>query len=102
DAAVLPAGAGIIGTAARTGFPRHGKSSMWCKARAAHRTPVPAATGVGARLRKYRVFLFSMPSKTIWSLEGAARSHKTPSAAEVERAASVASYIFRPFYVPHF
>ena len=40
DAAVLPAGAGVIGTAARTGFPRHGKSSMWCKTRAAHRTPV--------------------------------------------------------------
>src|SRR5205823_997944 len=63
DAAVLPSGAGVIGTAARTGFPRHGKSSMWCKTRAAHRTPVLPLRAWARAWGKYRVFLFSMTNK---------------------------------------
>jgi hypothetical protein len=65
NAAVLPAGAGVIGTAARTAFPWHGKSSMWCKTRAAHRTPVLPPRAWAHAWGKYRVFLFSRTSKSI-------------------------------------
>src|SRR5262245_29223369 len=51
-------------TAARTGIPRHGKSSMWCKTRAAHRTLLLPPRAWAHAWGKYRVFLFSMTSRT--------------------------------------